>query len=50
MWTLGLKYILQRDSKAAFPFGDGGPDKTAAIDTASVDIGLKLKTDVPDGR
>ena len=29
---------------------DGGTDKTPAIDTVGIDIGLKLKTDVPDGK
>jgi imidazolonepropionase-like amidohydrolase/Tol biopolymer transport system component len=49
MWTLGPKYFT-RDVRNAFPFADGGVDKTPAIDTAGVDIGLRLKTDVPDGR
>ncbi|HEY0244721.1 MAG TPA: amidohydrolase, partial [Mucilaginibacter sp.] len=48
MWTLGPKYFV-RDLRNAFPFVDGGADKTPAIDTAGIDIGLKLKTDVPTG-
>ncbi|MDB5004654.1 MAG: translocation protein TolB [Mucilaginibacter sp.] len=49
MWTLGPKYFT-RDIHNAFPFIDGGADKTPPVDTVGVDIGLKLKTDVPDGK
>jgi imidazolonepropionase-like amidohydrolase/Tol biopolymer transport system component len=49
MWTLGPKYF-SRDIHSAFPFIEGGPDKTPAIDTAGTDIGLKLKSDLPDGK
>jgi imidazolonepropionase-like amidohydrolase/Tol biopolymer transport system component len=49
MWTLGPKYFV-RDIRNAFPFAGDGTDKTPVIDTAGIDIGLKLKTDVPDGR
>jgi Tol biopolymer transport system component/imidazolonepropionase-like amidohydrolase len=49
MWTLGPKYFV-RDIRNAFPFADGGPDKTPPIDTVGIDIGLTLKTDVPTGR
>ena len=49
MWTLGPKYFV-RDIRSAFPFVNGGTDKTPAIDTAGTQIGLKLKTDVPDGK
>jgi Tol biopolymer transport system component/imidazolonepropionase-like amidohydrolase len=50
MWTLGPKYYA-RDIKTAFPFADGMPDKTPAIDTnATADIGLRIKTDVPEGK
>ena len=49
MWTLGPKYFV-RDIRNAFPFADGSTDKTPAIDTVGIDIGLKLKTDVPDGK
>ena len=49
MWTLGPKYFT-RDIHSAFPFVDGGDDKTRAIDTVGADLGLKLKTDVPDGK
>ncbi|MDB4903332.1 MAG: translocation protein TolB [Mucilaginibacter sp.] len=49
MWTLGPKYFV-RDIRNAFPFADDGTDKTPPIDTAGIDIGLILKTDVPDGK
>jgi Tol biopolymer transport system component/imidazolonepropionase-like amidohydrolase len=49
MWTLGPKYFV-RDIRNAFPFVTGGTDKTPAVDTVGIDIGLKLKTDVPDGK
>ncbi|WP_295674399.1 amidohydrolase family protein [uncultured Mucilaginibacter sp.] len=49
MWTLGPKYFT-RDIRNAFPFVEGATDKTPAIDTAGADIGLTLKTDVPDGK
>jgi imidazolonepropionase-like amidohydrolase/Tol biopolymer transport system component len=49
MWTLGPRYF-SRDVRSAFPFVDGAPDKTPAIDTVGTDIGLKLKTDVPTGK
>ena len=48
MWTLGPRYFT-RDIRNAFPM-DGGTDKTPAIDTLGTEIGLKLKTDVPDGK
>jgi imidazolonepropionase-like amidohydrolase/Tol biopolymer transport system component len=49
MWTLGPKYFV-RDIKSAVPFADDAPDKTPAIDTTGTEIGLNLKTDVPDGK
>lgn len=49
MWTLGPKYFT-RDIHSAFPFVDGADDKTLAVDTVGTDLGLKLKTDVPDGK
>lgn len=49
MWTLGPKYFV-RDVRNAFPFADGGTDKTPPVDTVGIDIDLKLKTDVPDGK
>lgn len=49
MWTLGPKYF-ERDIKNAWPYSDGVKDKTPAVDTAGTEIGLKLKTDLPDGK
>ncbi len=50
MWTLGPKYYV-RDIKAAFPYIDGVPDKTPALDTnATADIGLIMKADIPSGK
>ncbi|MDB5032446.1 amidohydrolase family protein [Mucilaginibacter sp.] len=49
MWTLGPKYF-SRDIRNAFPFAKGDTDKTPVIDTVGIDMGLKLKTDVPDGK
>jgi imidazolonepropionase-like amidohydrolase/Tol biopolymer transport system component len=49
MWTLGPKYFT-RDIRNAFPFVEGGPDKTPPVDTVGTEIGLKLLSDVPDGK
>lgn len=49
MWTLGPKYFV-RDVRSAFPFVAGGADKTPAIDTVGIELGLKLKSDVPEGK
>jgi len=49
MWTLGPRYFV-RDIRNAFPFVDGGTDKTPVIDTIGTDIDLKLAADVPDGQ
>ncbi len=49
MWTLGPKYF-ERDIHHVFSFVEGSADKAAAIDTIGTDIGLTLKTDVPDGK
>jgi imidazolonepropionase-like amidohydrolase/Tol biopolymer transport system component len=49
MWTLGPKYFV-RDIRNAFPFAADGTDKTPVSDTVGIDIDLKLKTDVPDGK
>jgi len=48
MWILGPKYFV-RDVRNAFPFADNTTDKPPVIDTAGIDIGLTLKTDVPTG-
>ncbi len=49
MWTLGPKYF-KKDIDSAFPYMEGAKDKTPVIDTVGINIGLKLKTDVPDGK
>jgi imidazolonepropionase-like amidohydrolase/Tol biopolymer transport system component len=49
MWTLGPKYFT-RDIRNAFPFVDGAADKTPSVDTVGIDIGLKLLSDVPEGK
>jgi len=49
MWSLGPRYFT-RDIRNAFPFAEGGADKTPPIDTIGIDVGLKLKTDVPQGQ
>ncbi|MFI5162249.1 MAG: amidohydrolase family protein [Sphingobacteriales bacterium] len=49
MWTLGPKYF-KKDISTAFPYMEGAKDKTPIIDTAGININLKLKTDVPDGK
>ncbi|HEY8930542.1 MAG TPA: amidohydrolase, partial [Mucilaginibacter sp.] len=46
MWTLGPRYFV-RDIRNAFPFVEGGADKTPAIDTVGIDLNLKLKSDIP---
>lgn len=48
-WTLGPKYF-SRDIKSLFPFLETTGDKQAKLDTAGIDIGLKLKSDIPDGK
>ncbi|SKB33283.1 amidohydrolase family protein [Daejeonella lutea] len=47
-WTLGPRYFT-REIKNVFPFLEGSGDKSAKVDTAGIDIGLKLKSDLPDG-
>ncbi|MFD2145949.1 amidohydrolase [Mucilaginibacter antarcticus] len=47
-WSLGPKYY-SREIKNGIPFIEGGADKPSTADTAGIEIGLKLKTDVPEG-
>lgn len=49
MWTLGPKYYT-RDIRTAFPFIESNSEKVPAADTAGIDIGLKLRSDVPAGK
>lgn len=45
-WTLGPQYYT-REIKNSFTFLTGSPAKLPAADTVGIDIGLKLKADVP---
>ncbi|HYK76339.1 MAG TPA: amidohydrolase family protein [Daejeonella sp.] len=47
-WTLGPRYF-SREIKNSFAFVVGAPEKLPAVDTVGVDIGLKLKSDLPTG-
>lgn len=47
-WTLGEQYF-SREIKNTFNFVDGAPQTIPAPDSTGVSIGLRLKTDVPDG-
>ena len=49
IWTLGPKYY-SREVKHTFPFLENDPDRSVAGDTVGIDMGLKLKTDLPDGK
>lgn len=49
MWTLGPRYFTSNIHNA-FPYIDTANDKTPPTDTVGMDIGLKLKTDVPEGK
>jgi imidazolonepropionase-like amidohydrolase/Tol biopolymer transport system component len=49
MWTLGPRYFV-RDIHSAFPFVEGGDDKTKTADTVGIDLNLKIKSDIPDGK
>ena len=46
-WTLGPRYFT-KDIKTAFSFLETAEDKTAKTDTLGIDIGLKLKSDIPE--
>lgn len=48
-WTLGPHYF-SREIKNSFLFLDNTPDKLSRTDTMGVDIDLKLKSDVPEGK
>ncbi|MBS7563490.1 PD40 domain-containing protein [Mucilaginibacter sp. Bleaf8] len=49
MWTLGPKYFV-RDIRNAFSFIESNDEKVPPADTIGTDIGLRLKTDVPNGK
>ncbi|MBL0740165.1 amidohydrolase family protein [Chryseolinea lacunae] len=48
-WTLGDQYF-SNDLNKRFKFLAGAPDSIPPLDTAGVKIGLKIKSDAPDGR
>lgn len=48
-WTLGPKYFT-REIKNSFAFLEEPGDKAVKADTIGADIGLKLKSDLPDGK
>lgn len=48
-WVLGPEYFTE-DLKDAFVFVPGAPEKLPPIDSTGVKIGLKLKTDIPEGK
>ncbi|ATP56671.1 amidohydrolase [Pedobacter ginsengisoli] len=47
-WTLGEQYF-SREIKNSFNFVDGAPQTIPPPDSTGISIGLRLKTDVPDG-
>lgn len=47
-WTLGPKYF-SKDINSSFGFLEG-PEKTAKSDTLGLDIDLRLKSDLPEGK
>ncbi|MXV51181.1 amidohydrolase family protein [Pedobacter sp. HMF7647] len=49
MWTLGSQYF-SRDIRNSFSFVEGAPSKLPAADSIGVEIGLRLKNDVPVGK
>ena len=48
-WVLGPEYFTE-DLKDAFTFVPGAPEKLPPIDTTGIKIGLKIKTDIPEGQ
>ncbi|MFD2164082.1 amidohydrolase family protein [Paradesertivirga mongoliensis] len=48
-WTLGSEYF-SHEIKNSFTFVDGAPSNLPAIDSTGIEIGLRLKTDLPDGK
>ncbi len=49
MWTLGDQYFTN-EIKNRFTFLDGSPTKLPPMDSVGTKIGLKIKSDVPEGR
>ncbi|MDX2247840.1 MAG: amidohydrolase family protein [Bacteroidia bacterium] len=48
-WVLGPQYF-SRSLSNSFDFVEGAPDSLPAIDTTGLEIGLQLKTDIPEGK
>lgn len=48
IWTLGSQYF-SRAINHSFAFLQGAPEKLPSVDSTGLEIGLKLKTDVPEG-
>ncbi|NRF38130.1 amidohydrolase family protein [Pedobacter foliorum] len=48
LWTLGEQYF-SREIKNTFNFIEGAPQTIPPLDSTGIAIGLRLKTDVPDG-
>ena len=48
-WTLGPKYFT-KEIKNSFSFLENAGDKAAKEDTIGIDIGLKLESDIPNGK
>lgn len=48
-WTLGPKYFT-KEIKYSFSFLENAGDKAAKEDTIGIDIGLKLESDIPNGK
>lgn len=48
-WVLGPEYFTQ-EIQHAFTFVEGAPDSLPPMDTTGLDIGLMVKTDVPEGK
>lgn len=48
-WLIGPEYFT-RELRTSFKFVSGAPDSITGPDTVGVQIGLKLKSDVPSGK
>lgn len=48
-WTLGSEYF-SKDIKHVFSFIDGAPSNLPAVDSTGIELGLKIKSDIPEGK
>ncbi|MGV3508239.1 MAG: amidohydrolase family protein [Sphingobacteriaceae bacterium] len=48
-WTLGSEYF-SKDIKNVFSFIDGAPSNLPAVDSTGIELGLKIKSDRPEGK